>query len=256
MRLPAYRDGTDAAGVYPDADAAALYDLLNPWAASDDFHLRHVMAADSVLDVGCGTGMLLHRARREGHTGRLVGVDPDAAALDRAGARRDVEWIRGTASLTSDHEFAHALMASNAFQCLVTDEELSASLTAIRAALRDGGTFAFDSRNPRARAWDRWTPDHAADVVDHRGRELRVAHRVEAEEGDVVTFTETTATREGEVLRVDRTSLRFLSAADLDRRLADAGFTVVERYGDFTGGPFAPTSETIVTVARRAQPTG
>ena len=41
----------------------ALYDRLNPWGPSDDFYLSFVMAAPSVLDVGCGTGRLLHRAR-------------------------------------------------------------------------------------------------------------------------------------------------------------------------------------------------
>jgi ubiquinone/menaquinone biosynthesis C-methylase UbiE len=239
--------------VYSDADAAALYDVLNPWAASDDFHFRYVMTAASVLDVGCGTGHLLHRARRDGHTGRLCGVDPDLAALARAGSRTDVEWIAGTAaSMTFDREFTHALMASNAFQCLVTDEEIHASLAAIRAALTDGGTFAFETRNPHARAWECWNPDNFSDVVDHHGRELRMIYRVESEIGGVVTFTETTATRDGLPLRVDRASLRFLPAAALDRYLSDAGFTIVERYGDFTGGPFTATSETIVTVARRA----
>jgi SAM-dependent methyltransferase len=70
--------------MYADADAAALYDLLNPWGPSDDFYLSYVMDAPSVLDVGCGTGTLLHRARECGHTGRLCGLDPDVAALDRA----------------------------------------------------------------------------------------------------------------------------------------------------------------------------
>jgi ubiquinone/menaquinone biosynthesis C-methylase UbiE len=238
--------------VYSGADAAALYDLLNPWAASDDFHFRYVMAAPSALDVGCGTGVMLHRARRDGHSGRLCGVDPDLAALARARSGVDVEWTAGTAaSMTFDSEFAHALMASNAFQCLVTDEELHASLAAIRAALEDGGTFAFETRNPLARAWERWNPDNPYDVVDHHGRELRMIYRVETEIGDVVTFTETTATRNGLPLRVDRASLRFLSARALDGHLTDAGFTIIERYGDFTGGRFTATSETIVTVARR-----
>ncbi|MEV4759449.1 class I SAM-dependent methyltransferase [Micromonospora sp. NPDC049559] len=253
--------------MYSDDDAAALYDLLNPWGPSDDFHLRHVMAASSVLDVGCGTGMLLHRARGEGHTGRLCGVDPDTAALARARSRTDasgpgasgpagpasgIEWVAGTAaSMSFDREFAHALMASNAFQCLVTDDELRASLAAVRAALVDGGTFAFETRNPLVREWDGWNPDEPYDVVDHHGRELRMIYHVEAEVGDVVTFTETTATRDGTPLRVDRASLRFLSATALDGYLSDAGFTVSERYGDFAGGAYTPTSETIVTVARR-----
>ncbi len=43
--------------------------------------LSLAMDAPSVLDVGCGTGTMLHRARAAGHPGRLVGIDPDRAAL-------------------------------------------------------------------------------------------------------------------------------------------------------------------------------
>jgi 2-polyprenyl-3-methyl-5-hydroxy-6-metoxy-1,4-benzoquinol methylase len=58
--------------IYSDADNAALYDLTEGWGPSDDFYLGYVMDAPSVLDVGCGTGMLLHRARVDGHGGRAT----------------------------------------------------------------------------------------------------------------------------------------------------------------------------------------
>ena len=73
---------------YSDEDAAALYDVLNPWGPSDDFYLAMMLDVRSVLDVGCGTGALLHRAREAGHTGRLCGVDPDEASLTWRGAVR------------------------------------------------------------------------------------------------------------------------------------------------------------------------
>jgi len=50
--------------MYSDEAAAALYGVLNPWGPSDDFYLALVIEATSVLDVGCGTGALLHRARQ------------------------------------------------------------------------------------------------------------------------------------------------------------------------------------------------
>jgi hypothetical protein len=34
--------------MYSDADAAALYDRLNPWGPSDDFYLSFVMDAPDV----------------------------------------------------------------------------------------------------------------------------------------------------------------------------------------------------------------
>ena len=138
--------------MYSDADAAALYDHLNPWGPSDDFYLSCVMAAPSVLDVGCGTGMLLHRACELGHSGRLCGVDPDGAALARARRRGDVEWVQGTAAeMAWDREFDLAVMASNVFQVFVTDEDLRAALAATRAALVAGGHIARGRRDRRHR---------------------------------------------------------------------------------------------------------
>jgi SAM-dependent methyltransferase len=240
---------------YSDAEAAALYDRLNPWGPSDDFYLSYVLAAPSVLDVGCGTGMLLHRARESGHTGRLCGVDPDLAALERARRRADIEWVQGTAAgMAWDREFDLAVMASNVFQVFVTDHDLRASLAATRAALAEGGRLVFGTRNPRVRAWESWNPSNPIDVVDHAGRELRISYRVELVTGDVVSFTETTATRAGEPLRVDRASLRFLDAEGVERFLGAAGFQVEARYGDWSRSPFTDTSDNLVVVARAAPP--
>lgn len=237
--------------MYTDEDVAALYEVLNPWGPGDDFYLARVMAAGSVLDVGCGPGGLLRRARDEGHTGRLCGLDPDPAALARARARTDVEWVEGRAAdLAATGEFELAVMAGNAFQELRGDDDLTASLAAIRRALAGGGRFAFETRNPGAREWETWRPENAMDVVDHAGRELRVWHHVEAVDDGLVTLTETTGTRDGTPLRVDRATLRFTDAATLDTLLAATGFMVEERYGWWDRRPFAPDSRLIVTVAR------
>ncbi|MFG2628206.1 class I SAM-dependent methyltransferase [Streptomyces sp. NPDC048473] len=239
--------------MYSDADAAVLYDLLNSWGPSDDFYLSCVMDASSVLDVGCGTGVLLHRAREAGHEGRLCGLDPNGAALDRAGGRHDIEWVLGRAQDAEwEREFALAVMASNAFQVFVTDDELCASLTAIRQALSDGGRFVFGTRNPQARAWEKWNPANHVDITDHVDRSLHVSHFVESVVGDVVTFTETTATRAGEPLRIDRTSLRFLDVERIGAFLGEAGFEVETCYGDWSRGPLTAGSDNIVVVARAA----
>ncbi|MEY9871245.1 SAM-dependent methyltransferase [Streptacidiphilus sp. MAP12-33] len=239
----------------PD-DAVALYDEMYRWdgvnVPSDRFFDRLVHDADAVLDVGCGTGMMLHQARDAGHTGRLVGLDPDLPSLRRARRRTDIEWVEGVASDASRwrEEFALATMAGNAFQCLVTDEDLKVSLAAIHGALRVGGGFAFETRNPAARAWESWIPSTVHEITGG-GWDLRQWHEVLSVEDDRVTFTETTARPDGTVLDVGRATLRFLGEAQLDALLTAAGFTVDLRHGDWSGGPVTDTSRSIITVATK-----
>lgn len=238
------------AGVYTDDEAAALYDVLNPWGPGDDFYLGLVMDADAVLDVGCGTGALLHRAREAGHAGRLCGVDPDLASLRVAARRADVEWVAGTASsMRWDREFDLSVMMGHAFQMLVGDDELRSSFAAIRRALVDSGRFAFETRNPSARAWETW-PEMTMDVVDPSGRPVHISYEVESVVGDVVTFTETTSDTDGGRLRVDRASLRFLDVDTLWSFLADAGFEIEAQYGSWLREALDPTSPEIVSIAR------
>lgn len=242
--------------MFSDADDAELYDLLNPWDPgswpADRFYHELVMAAESVLDVGCGTGAMLACARDHGHRGRLAGLDPDRAALDRARRRADVEWTEGRAAdATWRDDFDLAVMTGHAFQCLATDDELDASLAAIHAALRKGGRFAFETRHPQARAWREWNPANGTDVSGPDGRRLRVWHEVESVEGDLVTFTETTAESCGAVLRVNCATLRFLDPAALVTFLDAAGFQIEARYGDWDRTPITTTSREIITIARK-----
>jgi ubiquinone/menaquinone biosynthesis C-methylase UbiE len=108
---------------FSDAGLADFYDMFCPWEERDDlaFYLPLVMSAGAVLDVGCGTGMLLRRARQAGHTGRLCGLDPAGGMLVRASKRADIEWILGDlASIAWDREFDLIVMTGHAFQVFVT----------------------------------------------------------------------------------------------------------------------------------------
>ncbi|UXY29703.1 class I SAM-dependent methyltransferase [Streptomyces sp. HUAS TT20] len=239
---------------FADLSLAALYDRLNPWGAGDDFYLGLVNSADSVLDVGCGTGQLLRRAHKDGHPGRLMGLDPAAAMLVQA--RRSapaVEWVLGDLRTRLwDNEFELVVMTGYAFQVLVDDDELRLCLRAVRSALTDAGRFVFETRNPAARAWEGWTPDRVREVTGADGTVVRVWHEVQGGPvGGRVTLTETYEGDGWARPLVSRATLRFLDPETLSGFLAEAGLEVVEQYGDWERGAVTPASPEIITVAER-----
>jgi SAM-dependent methyltransferase len=240
---------------YSEASLAELYDRFHPPAGRDDFgfYLPLVMSADAVLDVGCGTGALLHWAREARHSGRLVGLDPGKGMLEVARARSDIEWILGDlASVEWDREFDLIVMTGHAFQVLLGDDELRAALAAIRSALADDGRFAFETRNPLAREWEHWTPDHGVEFTDDTGAIVRFETRVETPvEGDVVRFSTTYLNPAWDRPRVSHSTLRFLGADVLSGFLADAGLAIEEQFGDWARQPLTATSPEIITIARR-----
>lgn len=239
--------------IFSEPTLATLYDLLAPWGEPDDlFYLPLVMGARSVLDVGCGTGQLLHAAREAGHGGRLVGLDPANAMLDVARTRTDIEWILGDLStVVFDREFDLIVMTGHAFQVFLTDEQLRTALTAIRAALTDDGRFAFETRNPTARAWEGWTPDKVVEIVTPAGAVVHFSREVESVDGEFVRFTSTFTSPAWEAPQFSRSTLRFLSGASLVRFLADAGLTIEEQFGDWNRQPLTDASPEIITIARR-----
>src|SRR4029434_4612430 len=160
--------------LFSDASLATLYDALCADRADFGFYLPLVMSSKSVLDVGCGTGALLHLAREAGHRGRLCGLDPANAMLEQARKRPDIEWILGDlASTRWECDFDLVVMTGHAFQVFIDDKELHDSLAKIRSALTDNGRFVFETRNPLVREWEAWTLDNALEIVDRTGASVR-----------------------------------------------------------------------------------
>jgi SAM-dependent methyltransferase len=240
--------------IFTDAELAAFYDGMNPGRADFDFYMPMIMEAASVLDVGCGTGAMLHEARRAGHAGRLCGLDPAPGMIAQARRRTDIEWILGDLSSRAwAGDFDLVVMTGHAFQVFVADEDLSAALASLRDALTENGRFAFETRNPFARAWEGWDCEErpALDLVD--GARVRMTRRITAAfDGRIVSFSHTFQSDAWEQPRVSHSTLRFLDTAALDTALARARLTVESRFGDWDRSPLSSASPEIITIARRA----
>lgn len=241
--------------LFTDPKLAALYDLFCPWDGRGDFtfYLPLVMSAKSVLDVGCGTGALLHRARDEGHEGRLCGIDPSLGMLEQARKRLDIEWIQGDLnSVSLQNEFDLVVITGHAFQVFVEDEELRTALSVIRSALTADGQFAFETRNPLVREWERWPTEYTAEVEDDTGAVVRM--EVDVEEpvlGDLLRFSHTFTSSAWCESQVSHSTLRFLDAVRLTSFLADAGLVIEQQFGDWDHSPVSVASPELITIARQ-----
>jgi len=249
----AWYAGAMADRLFSDADLAALYDLFSARRDDLDFYLGLVMSAGAVLDVGCGTGALLHRARESGHTGRLCGLDPAVGMLQQARKRADIEWVLGElASVGFDRQFDLVVMSGHAFQVFVENDDLRASLAAIRAALTDDGRFAFETRNPLVREWERWTPAHPTEVAGADGVVVRMTREVDTPvDGKIISFTHTFTSPSWDRPQTSRSTLRFLDKDSLSSFLSDAGLAIEEQFGDWDRQPLTATSPEIITIAKR-----
>ncbi len=214
------------------------------------FYLPLVASAEAVLDVGCGTGQLLHQARAAGHPGRLCGLDPAPAMLDRARLRTDVEWVIGDLGSASwDREFSLVVMTGHAFQVLLTDDVLSGALAAIRRALGDDGRFVFETRNPAAREWESWAA--CDEFVTDDGTVVGRRTAIDEVDDDLVRFTQTFTSARWPAPRRSTSTLRFLDRTAVTARLGEIGLEVDEQFGDWDRGPVRDGSREIITIARR-----
>lgn len=230
---------------------AATYDVFE--GKRDDLdHYEHLVdefGATSVLDVGCGTGVLACRLARRGI--EVIGVDPARASLDIARSKRGAEsvrWIVGTTADVPAGSADLATMTGNVSQVFLTDDGWSSTLRDIARSLRPGGVFVFETRVPERRAWERWTPDllrATAELPD--GDRATTWCALTAVDLPLVSFRYTTVFESDGAELVSDSTLRFRNRPEIERSLDTAGFDQLE----VRDAPDRPGLEWVFVARRR-----
>ena len=213
---------------FADPRQAVLYDVFDDDRSDLEVYvaIAREVGACRVVDIGCGTGSLAVRLAGEGFA--VIGVDPAVASLDVARTKPDagrVTWIDGDASALAGlpGEADLVVMTGNVAQVFVSDEDWSDTLAGVRAGLRPGGWFVFETRRPEARAWEIW--DLAPTAVDlPDGRTAVVSRTVTDVDLPLVTFEGSTTI--GDQTLTSTSTLRFRDRAEIERDLLAHGFSV------------------------------
>ncbi|MEV7137063.1 class I SAM-dependent methyltransferase [Streptomyces tauricus] len=230
---------------------AAIYDPLDPDRGDLDAYLRiaEEFGARRVLDIGCGTGVFALLLAGRGI--EVVGVDPAQASLDVARGKPGgdkVRWIHGDATALPPLRVDLATMTANAAQQIVDDREWASTLRGAYQALRPGGHFVFETRDPARRAWEEeWNREasYSVTMVQEVGA-VESWTELTGVDGQLVSFRQTYVfAADGQVL-TSTSTLRFREREEVEADLAAQGFAV----RDVRDAPDRPGRE-FVFVARR-----
>jgi SAM-dependent methyltransferase len=173
-----------------------------------------------------------------------------------------VTWIEGDAGALPFVGAADLLvMTGHVVQVFLDDEALLQTLRAARRAVRAGGRIAFDSRNPAARAWEGWTPEHSMQRIEAPGGgTVEVWQERHARPDPATTGRVAFTTRYRFLPKPDSgadaatlsaaSELRFRTADELTRLLNRAGFAQIDWYGDWSRAAPDDASRELIAVAR------
>ncbi|MBZ0290952.1 MAG: class I SAM-dependent methyltransferase [Anaerolineae bacterium] len=238
-----------------DPRLVAIYDTVCPIEEYRDFYvnLAASLGAASILDLGCGTGLLTYELATAGH--RMIGVEPSALMLAVARQRlagMEVQWIEGGVSAIHNVQANLAIMTGHVAQFFHEDDDWRQALDVFHAALRPGGHLVFESRNPLFQHWNQWTPEATyRTFAESPAGPFEYWSEVLSVTGDrVLTALHYRFTQSGAEL-VSVGELRFRTCDEIRQSLERAGFSVETIYGDWDRSLSNDDSPEMIFVARR-----
>jgi len=239
---------------FTDPRQVPIYDAVNAYepGTQPDFYLGVAaeVRAETVVDLGCGTGIITLEFARRGY--RTIGVDPSPLMLEAARQKPGadgVQWVLGGAGELGTPSADLAIMSGHVAQFILDDSDWLQALADVREALAPGGWLAFESRDPRTREWERWIGRKRTLQASPYGR-IESWTEVRNVEADVVHAVGHRRLVDADEDLVSPFALRFRSEELLRQSLAASGFSVESVYGDWDRRPSGLGERELIVIAR------
>ncbi|HEY0249975.1 MAG TPA: methyltransferase domain-containing protein [Kofleriaceae bacterium] len=246
---------------------AALYDYEYRRRRADVTWYRELAKQRSgpILELGCGSGRVTLPLARDGH--EVFGIDQSAAMLKTLHARVAAAPSSVAGRIRSANanlctfdvpgKYGLVIAAFNVLEHLYTRGELAACLARVAAHLAPGGAFAFDVQMQDL-AWlirdpnKRWAKTRFTDPTTKKQMFYSTNHDYDPV-GQIVNirlfYDPADGSKAGS--RIVKLSQRKYFPAELEALVANSGFRVTERYGDFAWRSLDATAESQVLICER-----
>src|SRR6266581_6104347 len=247
------------------------YDLIAPFYDIEHAHFDEDLSlymnfaelcGSPLLELACGSGRLLVPLAREGY--ELTGVDSSASmlnlareALGQAGVAARCKLVQENMySLHLGQKFRLAFIALGSFGHVYTRREQRQTLAAVRDHLTPGGRFILDISNADVRYME-----HLSGQMLHQGTWKRddgalLSHFVSPASSPTKHLLELThfyeEHQQGEAVQrtVTTTHLYLFERNEVELLLEEAGFEIIDVFGDYELSPFEHESPRMIFIAQ------
>jgi SAM-dependent methyltransferase len=149
-------------------------------------------------------------------------------ARAKPGADR-VRWLHGDATGLPELQVDLATMTANVAHVFLTDEDWSATLRGVHAALRPGGHLVFEVRDPARRAWERWTRENTYQRLDVPGiGPVETWWDLTEMNSAFVSYRRTYVFAADGAKLTSESTRRFWSRAEIEGSLRSAGYALAD----------------------------
>ena len=206
-------------------------------------------AKGPILELGCGTGRVTIPVARTG--ARIIGVDRSGEMLGRAlkrsrrmRSRARPTWLRGDIRFLPFRPgaiFDLVMAPYGILQSLVSESDLTATLSSVQRVLAPGGIFGVDLV-PDLPVWKEYRNKVRFHGTRRGGKSrITLVESVRQDRAKKLTmFDQEYIEQRGRTRKTRRFSLVFrtLTVPQMTRRLENAGFRVKAILGDYGGDPW------------------